>query len=337
MLSKLLIRLGTFAAAVGLSFQAQAQTPVVVGYQQVVGPFIAAIADGSFDRAAEELGYKIDWRQFNSAGEVSTAMASEAVAIGVMGAPGVVSASSRGVELEAFWILDNIGKSEALVVRDGSGIEDPQDLKGRKVGVPFVSTSHFHLLAGLEKLWNISPREVDILNLKPPQIVAAWQRGDIDAAYVWPPAMTEILKSGRVLADSEEIGKASIPTFDTLVVGKKFSAANADFMNAFTRVLAEAYDGFNADPEAWDEDSEQVKGIIRIIGGGPEETVETLNLLSFPTLKEQISDQWLGASATEALKELGAFLVSQKQIDSALDDYSSFVNPDFAIAATAAK
>ena len=29
-----------------------------------------------------------------------------------------------------------------------------------------------------------SPRDVRILNMQPPQIVAAWARGDIDAAYV---------------------------------------------------------------------------------------------------------------------------------------------------------
>lgn len=331
---RLLGGVAAFAAAgLFLHAEAQAQTEVVVGYQQVVGPFITAIADGSFDKAAAEIGYEIDWRQFNSAGEVGTAMASDAVAIGVMGAPGVVSASSRGVELEAFWILNNIGKAEALVVRDGSGIETPEDLKGKKVAVPFVSTSHFHLLVALEKMWNIDPREVDIFNMKPPQIVAAWQRGDIDAAYVWPPALSEIKKSGSVLADSEEIGAASIPTFDTLVVGKAFAAEHPDFMNAFTAVLAEHYNGFNANSSAWTADSAEVQGIVRIIGGSPEDAVETLGLLSFPTLDEQVSARWLGGSASEALMGLAEFLVDQKQIDSVLPDYSGFVNADFANAA----
>src|SRR3546814_4376169 len=54
----------------------KAETTVVVGYQRIVGPFVSAIADGSFDKAAKEIGYKIDWRQFSSAGDISTAFAS---------------------------------------------------------------------------------------------------------------------------------------------------------------------------------------------------------------------------------------------------------------------
>ena len=59
--------------------------------------------------------------------------------------------------------------------------------------------------------------------MQPPQIVAAWARGDIDAAYVWPPALTEIAKSGKIIADSEQIGKASVPTFDGLVADRAWA------------------------------------------------------------------------------------------------------------------
>ena len=205
-------------AAALLGAPAYAQTRLTVGYQLIVGPFLAAIADGSFDKALKDAGYQVDWRQFTSGGDISTALASGNVPVGVLGSTGITSAATRGVDMELFWILDNIGKSEALVARNGSGINSTADLKGKRVATPFVSTSHFHLLVGLEQVWKISPRDVRILNMQPPQIVAAWQRGDIDAAYVWPPALTEIEKTGKVIADSEAIGRASVPTFDGLVV-----------------------------------------------------------------------------------------------------------------------
>ena len=81
-----------------------------------------------------------------------------------------------------------IGQAEALVARNGSGIEKVADLVGKKVAVPFVSTTHYSLLAAL-KHWGVDPQAVEILNLRPPEIAAAWQRGDIDAAYVWDPAL----------------------------------------------------------------------------------------------------------------------------------------------------
>ncbi len=318
--------------AVGL-FQAglaRAEETVVVGYQQIVGPFVTAIADGRFDKAAKEAGYSIDWRQFSSGGDISTALASGNVPIGVIGSTGTAAAATRGVDLELFWILDNIGKSEALAVRNGSGIEKPEDLKGKNVGVPFVSTSHFHLLVGLQQVWKVDPREVNILNMKPPQIIAAWQRGDIDAAYVWPPALTELLKTGKTIADSETIGAASVPTFDGLVADRKWAAANPKFMAAFTRVLAEAYADYNKNKASWTADSEQVKGIVKMIGGDGAGTVEALNLLSFPDAAEQASATWLGGGALKALSESARFLVAQKQIDKALDDYTPFVNASYA-------
>jgi taurine transport system substrate-binding protein len=336
MLFKNFNRLATTASLLaGLlaSGAAYAQTSLVVGYQQIVGPFVAAIADGRFDAAAKEAGYTIDWRQFSSAGDITTALASGDVPIGVLGSTGTAAAATRGVELQLFWILDNIGKSEALVARDGSGIETPADLKGKKVAVPFVSTSHFHLLVGMSKVWNVDPREVEILNLKPPQIVAAWQRGDIDAAYVWPPALSEILKTGKAISDSEVIGAASVPTFDGLVVDKAWAAENPKLMEAFTRVLAESYADYNANKAAWTVDSPQVQGIVKLIVGDGPSTVEALELLSFPNADEQASDTWLGGGATRALTESAKFLVEQKQISKSLDDYAPFVNVGFAEAA----
>lgn len=328
------------AAAVAMSVSlagtgsALAQTEIVVGYQLIVGPFVTAIADGSFDKAAEEAGYKIDWRQFSSAGDISTAFASGNVPVGILGSTGITAAVTRGVDLELFWILDNIGKSEALVAREGSGIEKPQDLVGKKVGVPFVSTSHFHLLVGMEKVWDMNPRDVTILNMQPPQIVAAWQRGDIDAAYVWPPALSEIKKTGTVIADSEEIGKASVPTFDGLVADKDWAEENPKFMEAFTKVLAEAYANYNANKDKWTADSSEVQGIVKMIGGKPDDVVGALKLLSYPTAEEQASDVWLGggkdAGAVRAFAASAEFLKAQKQIDSVLPDYSGFVNGSYA-------
>lgn len=303
---------------------------VVVGYQQIVGPFLSAIADGRLDAALGEAGYDVEWRQFSSGGDISTALASGDVPVGVIGSTGIAAATTRGVDLELFWILDDIGHSEQLVAREGSGIEKPADLVGKTVGVPFVSTSHFHLLVGLEKVWGIDPREVSILNMQPPQIVAAWQRGDIDAAYVWPPALSEILKTGKAVSDSAEIGAASVPTFDGLVADKGFAEDNPEFMAAFTRVLADAYQDYADNGAGWTADSPEVAGIVQMIGGTPEDALGALKLLGFPTAVEQVSDMWLGGGAdggaARAIATSAAFLKDQRQLDSLLDDYAPVVN-----------
>lgn len=318
------------AAAMLYAGAASAQEQAVVGYQLIVGPFLTAIADGSFDAALEEAGYSVDWRQFTSGGDISTALASGDVPVGVLGSTGLASAVSRGLDLELFWILDNIGRSEALVAREGSEIQSPEDLAGKSVAVPAVSTAHFHLLVALQDLWGMNTRDVNILNMQPPQIVAAWQRGDIDAAYVWPPAMTEILKTGTIIADSEEIGAATVPTFDGIVADRQWAEDNPEFMTAFTRVLAEAYADYAANGANWTAESPEIQNIVGLIGGDPADVAEAMSLLGFPTLEEQLSEEWLGGEseggAVRALATSAEFLEAQRQIDGVLDDYSPHVN-----------
>jgi len=312
--------------------RAQAQDKsVTIGYQLINGPFLTAIANGSFEK---ETGYKIDWRQFSSAGDITSAFASGDVPIGVLGSTGIAAAVTRGVDIELFWILDDIGRSEALIARNGSGIKGPQDLKGKKVAVPYVSTSHFHLLVALEQIWHIKPGDVQILNMKPPQIVAAWARGDIDAAYVWPPALSEIEKTGTTIITSEEVGKKSVPTFDGLVANRAWAQKHADFMAGFTKVLTRYYADYNANSAKWTADSPEIKAMVKLVGGSGADAAEAVKLLVYPTAQQQASEVWLGGGknggAVRAFTKSAEFLKNQRQIDKVLPDYSLFVNDKFA-------
>ncbi len=172
-----------------------ADKEVTIGYQLVYNPWKVAIVDGAFEKAT---GYEINWRKYDSGAKVINAMASGDVQIALAGSSPIAAGVSRGLPIELFWIVEDIASAEALVVRDGSGITAPQDLKGKKLGVPFVSTTHFHTLFALEQ-FGIDPKEVRVLNMQPNNIAAAWERGDIDAAFIWDPALGRIKKSGKVL------------------------------------------------------------------------------------------------------------------------------------------
>jgi taurine transport system substrate-binding protein len=106
-------------------------------------------------------------------------MASGQVDIAVAGSSPIAAAASQGIDLQLFWLLDDIAQAEAMVVRDGSGIDpaQPMTLKGKTLAVPFVSTTHFHTLFALEA-WGIQPTELEILNMQPNQIAAARQGHD---------------------------------------------------------------------------------------------------------------------------------------------------------------
>ena len=242
--------------------------------------------------------------------------------------------------MQLFWIAEDIGAAEALVVRDGSGIEKPADLVGKKLGVPFASTTHYHTLFALEH-FGVDPGSVRILNMQPNQIAAAWLRGQIDAAFVWNPALGRIQETGKVLITSGELSKLGRATFDGLVVQRSFADGNPGFMRSFVEVLAAADDAYRSRPEAWTPDSDPVKAIVRTIGGNPDDVPRVLALYGFPTLGEQASERWLGggraSGAAKALADTARFLMEQKKIPALKDDYSRFVTSRWVEAVLEAK
>ena len=42
------------------------------------------------------------------------------------------------------------------------------------------------------EMHKVNPADVRILNMRPPEIAAAWERGDIDATFIWDPVLAQI-------------------------------------------------------------------------------------------------------------------------------------------------
>jgi taurine transport system substrate-binding protein len=328
----ILTMLAVFFSVSALSVRAQ-EKELTIGYQLIFNPWKVAIARGDVESAT---GYRINWRKFDSPGKLLPAMASGDVQIGLLGSTGVATAMSRGINVELVWIAEGIAAAEALVVRNGSGIVAPQDLKGKKLAVPFVSTTHFHTLFALEQ-FGIAPSALTIINLPPNGIAAAWERGDIDAAFVWDPALSRIKRTGKVLITSGELGRWGKPTFDGIVANRDFARSHAEFMVGFIDVLARTDAEYRDNPGGWTPDSPQVKAIVGQVGGDPADVPGVLASYVFPTLAEQASCDWLGCGkdggAARALQATAEFLKSEKKIPAVLSDYSKFVNPEWVRAA----
>ena len=256
------LRLLAALSLAGASFFVQAAPDVTVAYQTSADPAKVAQADGAYEKAT---GANIKWRKFDNGADIIAAIASGDVQIAYLGSSPLTAAVTRNVPVETFLIATQLGGSEALVARDGSGINSPQDLVGKKVAVPFVSTGHYSLLAAL-KHWNIDPSKVTILNLAPPAIVAAWKRGDIDATYVWDPALGTAKENGKVLITSGELGKLGAPTFDAWIVRKDFAAKHPEVVKAFAKVTLDAYADYNKDPKAWLANQSNIDKVVKLSG-----------------------------------------------------------------------
>jgi taurine transport system substrate-binding protein len=109
-LSKLLLAAAGALALFGAVSAQAADKSVVVGYQTDALPSSVAIADGEFDKAT---GYKIDFRRFNSGAEIFAAIASGDVQVGYVGSSPFAAATSRGLDVKAFYLASISGVDEA--------------------------------------------------------------------------------------------------------------------------------------------------------------------------------------------------------------------------------
>jgi taurine transport system substrate-binding protein len=317
------------AAALTLiaGFAEAADKKVTIGYQTDALPSSVTIANGEF---AKTTGYQIDFRRFNSGAEIFAAIASGDVQVGYVGSSPFAAAVSRGLDVKAFQLASISGTDEALVVRNGSGINSLNDLKGKKLAAAPVSTDHYQLLALIKSL-GLSEKDVHVFAIPQPEIVASFNRGDIDGGFVWDPALTELKKTGKVLVTSKDVADRGAPTFSAWVATGAFAHDNPDFLKSFVAVIDKYQKSFTEDKAAWGPDSANAKTLASFLGGKPEDQAAALKNLSLLTPDQQASAAWLGggdkSGAAAILKATAEFLKEQKKISEVLPTYAAFVTP----------
>lgn len=323
--------LGLGALAIPLAARAETRE-VTIAYQDMVVPFRLAQVTGDLEKAT---GYKISWKMFSGGGDVIKAMASGGIAIGEVGSSPATAAVAQGLDVKVVWILDDIGNAEQLVVKDSLGAKSLADLKGKKIATPFVSTSHYQLSYALDKAG--LGGAVQLLNLRPPEIAAAWERGDIDGAFVWDPVLAKIKTGGgKVLLSSSDIAKQGARTFDAVMVRKDWADQNKDFVKAFVAAMATADAKYKADPAGYLK-GEAVKTIAKVVGADEKDVPPALAAYAHPSAAEQASAEWLGGGnaggVAQAMASTAKFLKAQGRITDIPADFSGAVDPSFAAAA----
>ncbi|WP_307711524.1 ABC transporter substrate-binding protein [Streptomyces sp. V4I23] len=259
-------------------------------------------------------GYRIDWTKFDSGASINTAFLAESVDIAAIGSSPVARGLSAPLNIpyKVTWVLDVAGDNEALVVRKDTRITSVKDLAGKKIATPFGSTSHYSLLAALKRA-GLNPGEVDIVDLEPQDILAAWTRGDIDGAYIWLPTLKDLQKSGTTLTTSRELAKAGKPTLDLGVASNAFIDKHPDVLAAWRKAQARALDLITERPD------EAAAAVGRQLGIPKAQAAEQLAQGEFLRPAELAGPRWIGTPGNVGelagnLHDAAEFLHSQKQI-----------------------
>ena len=256
----------------------------------------------------------IKWVQFDSGADVNTAMIAGSVDIGLAGSSPVAAGLSlpSNIPYKVQWIHDVIGAAESLVVKNSAGISNLQGLVGKKVGTPFGSTSHYSLLAAL-KLAGVDSTKVDIVDLEPPDILAAWQRGDIQAAYVWNPTLAQLEKTGKVLVTSAQLAKQGKLTADLAVVSNAFAAKYPAAVQTWVDQENKAVQLYKSDPQT------AAAAVGRQLNLSASEALSQMKQLILLDAAQQSGPDYLGTPGSPGalasnLESAAQFLKSQGSI-----------------------
>ncbi len=175
---------------------------------------------------------------FRAGPEIMTAFAAGELDMAYVGeAPATIAVANRTAKVIAVAQVNTEGS--AIVVSKDKSILGLSDLVAKTVAVPGHGTVQDFLLRRALRHGNIDIKAVNIIVLKPPEMIGALRSNQIDAFIAWEPYPSKVvaLEVGKRLADSSTLWNGH--PCCVLV-------ASADFMNKYPDRVAAIVDAHTA-------------------------------------------------------------------------------------------
>lgn len=152
--------------------------------------------------------------------------------------PPLMFAMMRGRPVSVFATICTQSRDDVLVGRKDRGIHEPADLKGKRIGVPLGTSSHY-LLDAMLLAHLVSLQEVELIDLKPPDMLEGLRSGKVDAIAVWDPYLAAIREAlGENASSFDAAGLYSV-TFN-LAASSGYIRQNRGTIDAMLRALVRA-------------------------------------------------------------------------------------------------
>lgn len=282
----------------------QASGEIKIGYQVILGTELYTRDRGLAEACMPNAN--VDWIRFPTGQDVVKAMASDSIDIGFLGSTPTAKALSAPLNLDVVVTRVNtvIGSSEALVAKDPN-VASASDLKGARIAVPYSSTAHYSLLNALRTAGLDPAHDVELVNLSPDNLPAAWQSDRIDATYVWDPVLSEVAESGHVVLTSSDVAASGAPTYNFSMASRPWVDTNPELVETWSKLQEWAAQLAVSDPD------EFAQGNANQAQLSVEETQRQLRGVSIVSGEEQ-SERMRGAA--QVLVDTSEFLSSEGEV-----------------------
>jgi taurine transport system substrate-binding protein len=316
---------GAMVAARGVAAQ---QATAVLGHFGSANPQTFGKATGAFAKAFGS-NVKTDFVTVSGGPQVLAAIAGNSMDVCNVGSSPMVVGFGQNIKMSMVYVEKYITDSECLAVRKDAGINTMKDLKGKKIGLPFNTSVHFAMLAGL-KTAGLAPTDVTLVNVKADSIQATWQRKDIDAAYIWYPILGELVAdNGRILLKTGDLAASGTLVFDGIVVRDEFKQKHPELVLAYLKEYDKLCTMYEKQPD------EVVKVLSPYLAMTPEKTMDYIKTFHSVSPKELATDQWMGkpgAKDTGVLRTLQSqaeFLKAAEQMPTIPASFAPYVDSSF--------
>ncbi len=139
-----------------------------------------------------------------------------------------------------------------------------------------------------------------------------------------------MLNSGGelIMTGAEHESEIGIFTYDIVSIPRSFGEQHPEVVTSFLRATEEFNEMWAADPAAYNDTIAAAAG-MEDVGNFLDGEV----WFSFPTIEEQLSEEWMGGYVQTNMKDQLETFVRLGEIPSSLDDFSSFVDSSYLEAA----
>ena len=329
---KLMANMGIATFAGGAMLRSRSvfaqQATAVLGHFGSANPQTLGKASGSFAKAFGP-NVKTDFATVGGGPQVIAAIAGNSMDICNVGSSPMVVGFAQGIKMSMVYVEKYITDSECLAVRKDAGINTLKDLKGKKIGLPFNTSAHFAMLAGLKTV-GLGPSDLTLVNVKADSILATWQRKDIDGAYIWHPVLGDLLAdNGKLLLKTGDLAAGGTLVFDGIVVRDEFKQKQPELVLAYLKEYDRLCNMYEKQPQ------EVVKVLSPYLQMTPEKTMDYVNTFHSIPPKELASEKWMGmpgAKDTGVLRTLQSqaeFLKSAEQMSTIPPSWAPYVDSTF--------
>jgi NitT/TauT family transport system substrate-binding protein len=213
-------------------------------------------ATGWFDKALAPEA-RVEWRIFNAGPSAIEALFAGAIDLTYIGPNPAINGyvRSRGEALRI--VAGATSGGAALVVRADSGIQKPEDFRGKKIASPQLGNTQDVALRGWLKAHQLRLRErggdVQVIPVANPDQLTLFLKKEIDGAWAPEPWASRLIREagGRLFFDERDLWPKGQFVTTHLIVSTKFLREHRSLLKKWIKAHVELTEWINENlPEA---------------------------------------------------------------------------------------